>query len=58
MFGYKPPPTPAQLKEARVVAGSGFLSRSVFIETGLLKANQDIGDINDVKVDELFSAIT
>lgn len=52
MFGYEPPATPAQLKEARVVVGQGFLARSVFAETGIHTANKGIGSINDVRVGE------
>lgn len=52
LFGYEPPPTPAQLKEARVVVGQGFLARSVFAETGVFKTNKDIGSISDVRVGE------
>jgi len=52
---YEPPPPPAKLKEARVVIGQGFLSRTVFFETGLFKPNKDIGDISDVRVGEFDS---
>jgi hypothetical protein len=56
LFAYRPPPTPPQLKQARVVLGDSFLSRSQFVETG--KTGQTlkgpgIGSINDISIRKL-----
>jgi hypothetical protein len=58
LFAYRPPPTPPQLKQARVVLGDSFLSRSQFVETGkgLLEEalkGPGIGSINDIAIREL-----
>lgn len=50
--GYEAPQIPAKLKDPRVVVGQGFLSRSVFVETGLTKPVKEIGGFSDVKVGE------
>jgi len=58
LFAYRPPPTPPQLKQARVVIGDSFLSRSQFVETGkgplegALKGT-NIGSINDLAIRKL-----
>jgi hypothetical protein len=58
LFAYRPPPTPPQLKQARVVLGDSFLSRSQFVETGkgLLEEalkGPGIGSISDIAIREL-----
>src|SRR5712691_8880097 len=58
LFAYRPPPTPPQLKQARVVLGYSFLSRTQFVETGkgLLEGatkGPDIGSINDIAIRKL-----
>jgi hypothetical protein len=58
-FAYRPPPTPSQLKQARVVIGDWFLTRSRFVETGesfLEQAQQghDNGSINDIAIRTLY----
>jgi hypothetical protein len=55
IYGYKPPQTPAQLKEPRVVQGAEFLSRSQFIKINALETGTGIGDIQHVAVGELDS---
>lgn len=55
IFGYEPPQTPAQLKEARIVVGQDFLARSEFVKTGLLETIGGIGNISDVAVGEFDS---
>src|SRR5438045_382794 len=55
IFGYEPPQTPAQLKEARIVVGKDFLTRSEFVRTGLLENIKGIGHISDVAVGEFDS---
>src|SRR5713226_2084939 len=57
LFAYRPAQTPPQLKQARVVVGSSFLSRSEFIRTGkgllgeILKV-PGLGSINDIAIRE------
>ncbi len=57
LFAYRPAQTPPQLKQARVVLGSSFLSRSEFIRTGkgllgeILKV-PGLGSINDIAIRE------
>src|SRR2546422_4944114 len=58
LFAYRPPPTPPQLKQARVVLGDSFLSRSQFVGTGngLLEEalkGPGIGSINDIAIRKL-----
>lgn len=55
LFGYQRPQTPAQLKEARIVVGKDFLSRSVFVETTPLERIKGIGNLSNVAVGEFDS---
>lgn len=55
LFTHRPPPTPPQLKQDRVVLGDSFLLRSQFVETGngLLEEalkGPGIGSINDIAI--------
>ena len=52
LIGYQPPPTPAQLKEPRIVIGKNFLSRSEFVKTAFLEKFKGVGAISDVAVGE------
>src|SRR5258708_408634 len=52
LIGYQPPPTPAQLKEPRIVIGKDFLSRSEFVKTTFLENVKGVGSISDVAVGE------
>ena len=54
--GYRPPPTPPELRQARIVTGEGFLARTQFLRTrqSLLATieQSDIGTIEDIAVGE------
>ena len=52
LLGYQPAPTPAQLKEPRIVIGKNFLSRSEFLKTTFLESVKGVGSISDVAVGE------
>jgi hypothetical protein len=52
LLGYQPPPTPAELKEARIVIGKDFLNRSDFFRSPFLETIKGLGRINDVAVGE------
>jgi hypothetical protein len=59
LFGYEPPETPNELREARVVIGAGILSRSQFIRIdhalSLSGAANAVGLIYDITIGELNS---
>jgi len=52
LLGYSPPPTPAQLKEARIVVGKDFLAKSEFVKTTYLENIKGVGSFSDVAVGE------